>query len=617
MTQEAATPEPSSGRLRPWLVAFAVGVVLADSSVVTLGLPAVLREFDAGVADVAWVLVAFNLVLALCALPAAALVHGRGVGGVWRIGIVLFAAASLACALAPSLGVLVAARCLQAAGGAAVVAAALALLVADRGRAGGTRLWGAAGIVGAAIGPAFGGALTELLSWQAIFAVQVPLVLAILVRPAAAEPASARDGGAPRPPVAVAAALALVSAALTAALFLLVILLTEGWRHSPIEAAAIVSVMPVAALLAVPLSRLTGGGLRGAAAGATMLGGGLVALGLLPGATAGWTIGPQVLVGLGLGLALLALTRIGLGTSGTSDALLRHGAWIIAARHAGVVVGLLLLIPVFTADLDREQVAAQRAGTAKLLDAQLSPRLKVELAGALAQRIEAADGQLPELGAAFRSITPPPAARAAYARLEADLTDEVRRAATHAFSRSFLLAAALALLALLPVAIAGRSVAWGLPLLGALLLSGGVAGAYLALGGGSYRPLAVSDPCETRPWPKVSGLEAVAEQIGLSALDGAACQLRVTREELALAVASADERRRFMREHRLTDGDLEKALRSGAERAIDEAQNGDALTPAQASLARAAVGLVPIGVLIDIVRGAPGGLDQLLGVLGG
>lgn len=592
--------------------------MLADSSVVTLGLPAVLREFDAGVADVAWVLVAFNLVLALCALPAAALVRGRGVGGVWRLGIVLFAAASLACALAPSLGVLVAARCLQAAGGAAVVAAALALLVADRGRAGGTRLWGAAGIVGAAIGPAFGGALTELLSWQAIFAVQVPLVLAILVRPAATRHAAAAlGGGAQRPPVAVAAALALVSAALTAALFLLVILLTEGWRRSPIEAAAIVSVMPVAALLAVPLSRLTGGGLRGGAAGATMLGGGLVALGLLPGASAGWTIGPQVLVGLGLGLALLALTRIGLGTSGTSDALLRHGAWIIAARHAGVVLGLLLLIPVFTADLDREQVAAQRAGTAKLLDAQLAPRLKVELAGALAQRIEAADGQLPELGAAFRSITPPPAARTAYARLEADLTDEVRRAATHAFSRSFLLAAALALLALLPIAVAGRSVAWGLPLLGALLLSVGVAGAYLALGGGSYRPLAVNDPCETRPWPKVSGLEAVAEQIGLSALDGAACQLRVTREELALAVASADERRRFMREHRLTDGDLEKALRSGAERAIDEAQNGDALTPAQASLARAAIGFVPIGVLIDIVRGAPGVLDQLLGVLGG
>ncbi len=613
MTQAATPTEPSSGHLRPWLVALAVGVVLADSSVVTLGLPAVLREFDAGVADVAWVLVAFNLVLALCALPAAALVRSRGVDGVWRVGIALFAAASLVCALAPNLDVLVAARCLQAAGGAAVVAAALALLVADRGRAGGTRLWGAAGLVGAAIGPAFGGALTELLSWQAIFAVQVPIALALLIRPAATGPASALGGVRQRPPLAVAAGLALVSAALTAALFLLVILLTEGWRRSPLEAAAIVSVMPLAALLAVPLSRFTGGGLRGAAAGATMLGGGLVALGLLPGASAGWTIGPQVLVGLGLGLALLALTRLGLGTS---DALLRHGAWVIAARHAGVVVGLLLLTPVFTADLEREQIAAQRAGTAKLLDAPLSPGLKVKLAGALAQRIEAADGQLPELGAAFRSITPPPGARPAYARLEADLTDEVRRAATHAFSRSFLLAAALALLALLPIAIAGRSVAWGLPLLGALLLSGGVAAAYVALGGGSYKPLEVSDPCQARPWPKVSGLDAVAEQIGLSALDGAACRLRVTREELALAVASADERRRFMGEHRITDGVLEKALRSGAERAIEEAEKGNALAPEQAAFARAAVGLVPIGVLIDIVRGAPGVLDDLLGVLG-
>ena len=120
--------------MRTVVVALAVAIVLADSSVVTLGLPGVLREFRADVTDVAWVLTSFNLVLALVALPAAALVRRSSAIAAWRLGIVAFAAASLACALAPSLGVLVAARCAQAIGGAAVIAAALELLVAQRGQ---------------------------------------------------------------------------------------------------------------------------------------------------------------------------------------------------------------------------------------------------------------------------------------------------------------------------------------------------------------------------------------------------------------------------------------------------------------------------------------------------
>lgn len=614
MTNRPAPSDSRAGRrATAGLVAIAVGVVLADSSVVTLGLPDILREFDAGVTDVAWVLVSFNVVLALLALPAAALVRRHGAGGAWRLGIAVFACASLACAIAPSLELLVVARCVQAAGGVAIVAAALALLVAERGRTDGTRIWGMAGIIGAAVGPAVGGALTELFSWEAIFAVQVPLALAIIVRPAATAAPPAPEGARRAAPLAVAAALALVSAALTAALFLLVILLTEGWGHSPLEAAAIVSVMPLAALAAAPLSRSFGGGLRGAAAGTTLLAGGLVALGLLPGASAAWTLVPQVLVGAGLGLALHALTGRGLRADGP---LLADGARVMAARHAGVVIGLLLLTPVFTADLDREQMAAQRAGTAKLLDARLAPGLKIELADALAERIEAADGRPPELGLAFRAIDPPPEDRPAYASLEADLIDEVRRAATHAFSRSFLLAAAFALLALVPIAVAGRSLAWGLPLLASILLSGGLAGLYVALGGGSYKPVEVKDPCKVRSWPKVSGVEAIAEQVSLSALDGAACRLRVTREELALAVASSSERVRFLREHRVSDRALQEALRSGLRRAILEAQRGGALTPEQASLAQAGVSILPIDVLIDAVSGGKGVLDALGGLLG-
>ncbi len=59
------------------LLSLAVGIVLADSAVVTLALPSILREFDAEVSQVAWVLIGFNLVLALAAVPAARIVHAR------------------------------------------------------------------------------------------------------------------------------------------------------------------------------------------------------------------------------------------------------------------------------------------------------------------------------------------------------------------------------------------------------------------------------------------------------------------------------------------------------------------------------------------------------------
>ncbi|MGI9098340.1 MAG: MFS transporter [Solirubrobacteraceae bacterium] len=612
------------GRTRTGLVAGAVAIVLADSSVVTLGLPAVLRDFRADVADVAWVLTSFNLVLALAALPAAAIVRRGGAVAAWRLGILTFAAASLACALAPSLDALIAARCAQAIGGAAVVASALELLIVQRGPAGGIRVWGAAGIVGAALGPALGGALTELFFWQAIFVVQVPLVVVLALRtlprglPAAARGPAPEAGGNRRSgALAPIAALALVSAALTAALFLLVILLTEGLRRSPLEAAGIVSVMPLAALAAAPLARRLGAGLRPAAAGVIALAGGLAALGLLPGAATGWTVAPQILIGIGLGLALFGLTRRALGETegqapGAGATLLRRGAWTIAARHAGVVVGLLVLTPVFTSALQDEQLAAQRAGSAKLLDARLSPGLKISLAEALATRIQRSDGRLPDLSPVFSSLEPPPESRRAYARLQTDLTDEVDRAATHAFSTSFLIAAALALLALVPIALSGRALSPA-PLLAAAALAAALVGSYVALGGGSYKPLSARDPCQPRTWRHPHGTSEVAEQISLSALDGAACRLRVTREELALALTSADGRVTFLREHRIDDRVLADALRDGLRRAVDDARRAGALSAPAAGFARDAVGVLPLDALISAVRGGKRALDALRG----
>ena len=122
--------DPRAARIA---LAAAVGLVLADSSVVVLALPDIYRELDVSVAAVTWVLIGFNLVLAASAVPAAHAASRVGPARLTAAGLGLFAVASLACGLAPSIGVLIAARCLQAVGGAAAVCAALELMPAVYG----------------------------------------------------------------------------------------------------------------------------------------------------------------------------------------------------------------------------------------------------------------------------------------------------------------------------------------------------------------------------------------------------------------------------------------------------------------------------------------------------
>src|SRR3954452_14925771 len=106
-----------------------VAVVLGDSGVVTLALPEILREFGSDVGDVAWVLIAFNLVLALVSVPAARLCVRGDPAVATAVGLLVFAAATTVCAVASSLGMLIAGRSVQAIGGALVIVGALELLV--------------------------------------------------------------------------------------------------------------------------------------------------------------------------------------------------------------------------------------------------------------------------------------------------------------------------------------------------------------------------------------------------------------------------------------------------------------------------------------------------------
>ena len=436
------------------MLSLAVAVVLGDSGVVTLALPEILRDFGAAVGEVAWVLIAFNLVLALVAVPAARVCVRGDPAAATAGGVIGFAAATTVCAVAPSLGVLIAARAAQAAGGALVIVGSLELLVTAAGvERAGVRRWAVAGVAGAALGPVVGGLLTWAFSWRAIFVAQIPVALvalpaAIALRGRVVRRPANLDTSPDRPHVLANLALALLSAALTAALFLLVLLLVDGWGRSPALAAVAVTAVPIAALAAGPVFRGVRAGTRSeAVAGSVLIAGGLTGLALLPGAELAWTIAPQVLIGLGLGLSVDSLTAAAL-----RDRIPRalHGGWTIAARHAGVVVGLAILTPIFTADLRHAETPAKEAVASLVLDAPLPASTKLDLADQLGRRLVAERGRVPDLRPAFKTLRVPAAQAPAAAALERGLEDQLTRAATRAFRTAFLVAAGLALLALGP-----------------------------------------------------------------------------------------------------------------------------------------------------------------------
>jgi AcrR family transcriptional regulator len=144
-----------------------------------------------------------------------------------------------------------------------------------------------------------------------------------------------------------------------------------------------------------------------------------------------------------------------------------------------------------------------------------------------------------------------------------------------------------------------RALAW------AAAASAALVGLYLALGGASYAPAKVADPCAARDWREPQGFEEVAEQVVLSALDGAACELHVSREEMVLALANQDSRERFAREHGISNERLEQLLRVGLLRAIDDAEQADAIGSTVAGLLRGIVMRVPVDELLDLLEQLP------------
>ncbi len=158
-------------------------IVFVDQTVVNVALPALGEDLDASLADQQWVVAAYLLLLASLILVGGSLGDLYGRRQIFAIGVAGFGAASLVCAIAPSIELLIAARALQGGFGALLVPSSLAIITSVFGReerAAAIGSWTAGTSAAIAIGPPLGGLLVDTLSWRVIFALNVPLVLGCL-----------------------------------------------------------------------------------------------------------------------------------------------------------------------------------------------------------------------------------------------------------------------------------------------------------------------------------------------------------------------------------------------------------------------------------------------------
>ncbi len=600
----------------------AVALAFADASVVALALPELYAEFDTTIVGVSWVLTSYAVAVAVASLAVAAAHRWLRPLTLVVGGALVFAAASVAAAVAGSLGVLLAARSAQGVGAAVLLAGSLPSLTAALQREDRARHWWAlAGAVGAATGPALGGLLTQLFSWRAIFIVQAPIAAAaVLIAWHPAVRARRNEGrvhGAPgtrgRDVIVANIGFALVFGALVAALFLGVLLAIEVWRYSPLQSAALVSALPVG----MAIGRLAKGAppvWRGAG-GALLLALGLLGLAYVPGAEPVLAALAFAVCGAGFDLVHEVLDRSAVPADAPA---VRASAESVGARHAGLVLGLALIAPVLSSSIEAGIERATLGATQTMLTTELPLSEKLPVTWALRTAIEEAPrGQVPDLAAEFDERGAEPGN--AMGRARDALMDTVTDAMTRSFRPAFVLAAGLAVLAAIP---GGLVAAWSrrarvyaadstsrretraAALVAALGLVGlGVVAAELAAGARDVGEFTAEDPCTAPPDPYPGdGLDAAVQRIALSALNGAACELGTTRERLVLSI-DPDSGYDDVTWDQET---AEAALRVGARRAVDDADERDSIPGWVAAILRFAVDRAPIGWLVEQLP-IPGG----------
>jgi MFS family permease len=532
-------------------IAVAAGLALADASIVTLGLPSTLVELDTTVEGVALVLGVYAAVLAIALLPAASLCRRHGDAHVGAAGMAIFFAASLGCGASDSLVLLLILRGVQALGGAGALIGAFELL--DAGRPGsGRRLWVAASVFGIAVGPALGGVLTQAFDWRAIFIAQAPIVLpGLLVAVSAARretvpEADGRDPDRPsgRLPIRPAIALGLVSASLTAVVFLLVLMLVSGWSIEPLTAALAVTVLPVAALFSY---MLPGAPETRAIAGSLLIAGGIGCLALLPGASAWLTVIPQALAGAGMGMALPALSGELIPERTRHDV-----ARLLSIRYASIAISLAALAPLISSNLTSTIDDAREQGTAAVLDARLPPETKLELAPELFGGLDTDDPRGELQDSVKQAKTGLDVEQASQLDALGDRLDDVVTAAVRAaFRPAYIVTACFALLGALVLLSGGALVRVAQPAVTSAVIAAvtAITGYGVAYANTPKETVPIEDPCQDRQLPDTGGISGEIQDLSLAALDRAACQFGSSREELLLALFDDRLQRKFEEEH--------------------------------------------------------------------
>ncbi|MCW2135089.1 DHA2 family efflux MFS transporter permease subunit [Arthrobacter sp. VKM Ac-2550] len=254
MNRRSRTERKAAVRLDPalrpvlWVAILASFVAFLDGAIINVALPAMTDDLGGGLALQQWVVDSYLLTLGALILIAGSLSDGFGRVRILRLGLVLFGLASLACALAPTGGVLITARAVQGLGGALLVPSSLALIMssyrdAAQGRAIG--LWAGWTGTSAIAGPLLGGLLVDLFTWRWIFAINVlPIAVTLVILGRLKGKPSAQT----RPPLDVVGA-ALAAVGLGGMVFALIEQQRLGWSHPGVAGSLALGVISFAVFL--------------------------------------------------------------------------------------------------------------------------------------------------------------------------------------------------------------------------------------------------------------------------------------------------------------------------------------------------------------------------------
>jgi EmrB/QacA subfamily drug resistance transporter len=182
----AAATSGCSDRAKPWVLAATIlgsSMAFIDGSAVNVALPRVQSDLNVPLQGAQWIVNGYTLMLGALILIGGSAGDRFGRRRIFALGTAVFTAASIGCGLAPNAAALVAARVLQGVGGALLVPGSLALISAafpaeERGKAIGT--WAGFSAITTALGPVLGGWLVDVLTWRAIFFINVPIALLTL-----------------------------------------------------------------------------------------------------------------------------------------------------------------------------------------------------------------------------------------------------------------------------------------------------------------------------------------------------------------------------------------------------------------------------------------------------